>query len=226
MFSCMKNIKIILCILFVIVATNNSFAIKNISWKSNNSNTYENIKQSETIERKTLLFKKNLINLQIKYGEKNDIIIKKYLSDLDKIIYILKAIQTKNFNKERADELLKSVIQNLKRLNISTKTYLRNIKKKHVSQIKKYNFLSSKLSRNLKKFIYMIVSVYTKKSHISTTDKKILTHVQIIQKETHKLQYFSTFSFQNSQSAKKELINILNKIKQEFSLIKQIKTWK
>lgn len=105
----------------------------------NIENTQANIDKAKLLEKYATEYRKETKELQAIYKIPSSPILTESILQVEKMILTLKRIQTKNIEKEDADEILSSVIQSLKDINISLKPYL-----KKQQQIYNQNLLSIK----------------------------------------------------------------------------------
>lgn len=222
----MKIISKIFIIIYLILIINPVFAIEKSSINLENNpiikNTEKNINQASAIENEVVDFRKKLILIQKKYKLENDNIIKKSIEDLYKIIYILRKIQTTKINKNTANYVIKVVINDLKNINIVTKSYLKNIKLKLNKSKEKYNKISIRLNKTLNKITLSFIKYYQKKENITKKDKKIIKIVQEIYSKSLKLKEFKNIIFYNEEDMRQYLVKILKDLKKDFRKIKDI----
>ena len=222
----MKIISKIFIITYLILIINPIFAIKKSSINLENNpiikNTEKNINQANVMENEVVNFRKKLILIQKKYKLENDNIIKKSIKDLYEIIYILRKIQTTKINKNTADYVIKVVINDLKNINIVTKSYLKNIKLKLNKTKEKYNKISIRLNKTLNKITLSFIKYYQKKENITKKDKEIIKIVQKIYSKSLKLKEFKNIIFYNEEDMKQYLVKILKDLKKDFRKIKDI----
>lgn len=222
----MKIISKIFIIIYLILIINPVFAIEKSSINLENNpiikNTEKNISQASAIENEVVDFRKKLILIQKKYKLENDNIIKKSIEDLYEIIYILRKIQTTKINKNTANYVIKVVINDLKNINIVTKSYLKNIKLKLNKSKEKYNKISIRLNKTLNKITLSFIKYYQKKENITKKDKKIIKIVQEIYSKSLKLKEFKNIIFYNEEDMRQYLVKILKDLKKDFRKIKDI----
>jgi len=222
----MKIISKIFIIIYLILIINPVFAIEKSSINLENNpiikNTEKNINQASAIENEVVDFRKKLILIQKKYKLENDNIIKKSIEDLYEIIYILRKIQTTKINKNTANYVIKVVINDLKNINIVTKSYLKNIKLKLNKSKEKYNKISIRLNKTLNKITLSFIKYYQKKENITKKDKKIIKIVQEIYSKSLKLKEFKNIIFYNEEDMRQYLVKILKDLKKDFRKIKDI----
>lgn len=222
----MKIISKIFIIIYLILIINPVFAIEKSSINLENNpiikNTEKNINQASAIENEVVDFRKKLILIQKKYKLENDNIIKKSIEDLYEIIYILRKIQTTKINKNTANYVIKVVINDLKNINIVTKSYLKNIKLKLNKSKEKYDKISIRLNKTLNKITLSFIKYYQKKENITKKDKKIIKIVQEIYSKSLKLKEFKNIIFYNEEDMRQYLVKILKDLKKDFRKIKDI----
>jgi hypothetical protein len=134
---------------------------------------------------------------------------------------VLRKIQTISVEKSTAEDVMRSIIDELKTLNPKVKSYLKNKKRLVEIQTKNvknnYVLFSQKLSKSLTKFINEI------RTKTNDQNKDIIEmHLKVLKKENNYLLNFNDISFNNSSEVKARFLSILNKIKDEFFEIKTI----
>ena len=223
-------ISIISLFIFIWLANN----VSAISYKSDikisenwtEENTNLNIKWAKLIEWHVIKFKKNINKLAEKYkitSDKNIIWTNKIL---DKMILSLRKIQTKKVKKETAEEVMRSVIKDLKEINEKIKWFLKEKRKDFEDNLevykKKYSKISKKLSWQLNKIIENFAKPLTNKKILSLKESNILNHLKILKKESNKLKNFDKINFKDKGEIKSSLLRVLKNIKKEISWIKEL----
>lgn len=222
----MKIISKLIIIICLILSINQWFAIKkssiNLEQNPKIQNTDDNIRQAESLEKDVADFKNKLIIIQKKYKLEDDNTIKNSLKNISEIIYILRKIQTTKINKNTAENVIKIVINELKDINSSTKSYLKNIKYNVDKSKEIYNKASMNLYYKLNKLTLDFIKYYKNKEKLTKKDKEIIKVVQNIYKNSLKIKNFKNIDFYNKEDMKEYLINILKDIKNNFIEIRKI----
>lgn len=217
----MKKFAKILLILLWIMYFNTAHMVTEdpYVWKSN-------------IEKTILMWKylswhrENIINFAIKYELENDIDINKYIDKIDFLIDSLNKIQTNNFDKDREDLLISTILNEIKKINEQLKVVLIIKKNGFEKDLKIKKEMYSKIANKLS---IKILEIHDLLNNNDLRDKKILTENELklktalkqIENLSKKLKYFSYIEFEKPSQVKEEFLNILKQIKEQISIIKK-----
>jgi trehalose-6-phosphatase len=144
-----------------------------------------------------------------------------FLIKIDKMISSLRKIQTISLEKSTAEDVMRSIINELKTFNPKIKSYLK--KKKIAVQIQttntknNYVVFSQKLSKSLSKLINDFYSM-----NISKNKNEIEIHLKNLKNYNNRLLSFRDLKFNNPSGVKSKFIQILNNIKNEIIEIKKL----
>ncbi|MFA5917345.1 MAG: hypothetical protein WC850_03885 [Candidatus Gracilibacteria bacterium] len=212
--------------LFFLLTTNKTFAV---SYKDDIIlDLYPSITNSQTNINGAKLIEKYLINLKYeiqtfneKYDITGDVETDEFLIKIDKMISSLRKIQTISLEKSTAEDVMRSIINELKTFNPKIKSYLK--KKKIAVQIQttntknNYVVFSQKLSKSLSKLINDFYSM-----NISKNKNEIEIHLKNLKNYNNRLLSFRDLKFNNPSGVKSKFIQILNNIKNEIIEIKKL----
>ena len=212
--------------LFFLLMTNKTFAI---SYKDeiildlypSITNTQTNINWARLIEKYLIKLKDEIQTFNEKYDITWDVETDEFLIKIDKMISSLRKIQTISLEKSTAEDVMRSIIDELKTFNPKIKSYLK--KKKIAVQIQttntknNYVVFSQKLSKSLSKLINDFYSM-----DISKNKNEIENHLKNLKKENTRLLSFRDLKFNNPSGVKSKFIQILNSIKNEIIEIKKL----
>lgn len=217
----MKKFAKILLILLWIMYFNTAHMVTEdpYVWKSN-------------IEKTILMWKylswhrENIINFAIKYELENDIDINKYIDKIDFLIDSLNKIQTNNFDKDREDLIISTILNEIKKINEQLKVVLIIKKNGFEKDLKIKKEMYSKIANKLS---IKILEIHDLLNNNDLRDKKILTENELklktalkqIENLSKKLKYFSYIEFEKPSQVKEEFLNILKQIKEQISIIKK-----
>ncbi len=221
----MKKVLSLITLIFILLA-NQTFAISyrdeiKLDLYPNIENSTNNINWARLIEKYLTTFKDEIESFKEKYNITSDKEIDSFLKKLELMIISLRKIQTISIEKSVAEDVMRSVVNELKTLNPKIKSYLKLKKTLIVIETKNvknnYVIFSQKLSKSLTKFINEL------KNKIPAKNKsEIESHLKILKKENDKLVNFNESSFDNPSEIKIKFLTILNSIKHEFLEIKKI----
>lgn len=221
----MKKVLSLTALIFIIM-TNSTFAISyrdeiRLDLSPSTQNTTNNINWAKLIEKYLKNLKTEIETFNSKYDIKWDNETDVFLNKLEKMISSLRKIQTVSLEKSTAEEVMRSIIDELKTLNPKIKSYLKIKKNLIIIETKNvknnYVIFSQKLSKSLDKFINEI-----RKKTNSENKKEIETHLKILKNENKKLLNFNELTFDNPSEVKSKFLSILNNIKNQFLEIKKI----
>ncbi|MDD3793272.1 MAG: hypothetical protein PHI37_00470 [Candidatus Gracilibacteria bacterium] len=171
--------------------------------------------------------KENIINFAIKYDLENDADINKYIDKINFLIDSLDKIKTNNFDKEREDLLISTILNEIKKINEQLKVVLIIKKNNFEKDLKVKKEMYSKIANKLSIKIIEIHDLLYNSNNLK--EKKILTENELklknalkqIETLSKKLKYFSYIEFEKPSQIKKEFLNILKQIKEQISIIKK-----
>ncbi len=212
--------------LFFFLMTNKTFAINYnddiiLDLYPDITNTQTNINGAHLIEKYLIKLKSEIQTFNEKYDITWDVETDEFLIKIDKMIFSLRKIQTISIEKNTAEDIMRSIIDELKTFNPKIKSYLK--KKKIAVQIQttntknNYVLFSQKLSKSLSKLINDFYSM-----KITKNKNDIEYHLSKLKKENTRLLGFRDLSFNNPYEVKSKFIQILNNIKNEIIEIKKL----
>jgi len=217
-------------IYFIIVIFINTYSVwvyANNNKINNISNTYNtdlNIKWAKLIKKYLNKLKENLKNIKIKYKLKENLQIKKYEKDLSTMIKLLSKIENKKIKKDKAENIMRIIIKELKPLNEKIKNLLKRKKEENLqidNKIKeKFYTLSIKLSNTLNKIILNYYIPIKNKKNIIGKDKVLLLELKNLKINSDKLKNLKNKNLQSIDNIKEELLIILRSIKSSLIIIK------
>lgn len=222
--------KILLIIAIIASITSNCYAISyndeiKLSLNPVIPNTQTNINWAALIETYLLKINHDLELLKAKYDIKEDSENKEYSLKLNKMTISIKKIQTTDIEKYIAEDVMRSVIDELKVLNPKIKNYLktkRELAEKETAQVKsKYTNFAQKLSISLE----ILINALWWKLEENKSNKNyesIKKQLDNLTKENQKLKNFKYIQFNNPSEIKSGFLRILNNIKRAILEIKKL----
>ncbi len=186
------------------------------------SNTENNINWARLIEKYLSNLKNELEIFNTKYDIKWDKETGDFFKKIDKMILSLRKIQTISIEKNIAEDIMRSIINELKTLNPKIKSYLKNKKILIEIETNKVKNNYSNYSEKLSKSLNIFTNDLTKKLNKSENKniETILEHIKNLERENKKLLNFKNISFNNPSEIKSSFMRILNNIKKEINEIK------
>lgn len=215
-----------LFILIFFIFANNTFAISyrdeiRLDLNPNIENTTNNINGAKLIEKYLKKLKTEIEDFKEKYNISSDKEIDSFLKKLEMMIVSLKKIQTTSVERYTAEDVMRSIVNELKTLNPKIKSYFKVKKTLIIIETKNvknnYVLFSQQLSKSLTKFINEI--------KLRTNDEnrdEIEMHLRALKTENNRLLNFWDSSFDNPSEVKSKFLVILNNIKNEFLEIRKI----
>lgn len=225
----MKKVFLYILFVFSLLVINKVGAISytdeiKLNLSPNIANTENNINWSRLIEKYLLKLKNELEIFNTKYDIKWDKETSDFFKKIDKMVFSLRKIQTISVEKNVAEDVMSSIIKELKTLNPKVKSYLKNKKiiiESETSKVKdNYSIFSKKLSKSLS--IFTIELTLRLKKSESKNKESILEHIKNLEKENKKLLNFENIDFNNASEVKSSFLRILNNIKREITEIKKL----
>lgn len=217
----MKKLAKILLILLWITYFNTAYMVEEdpYVWKSN-------------IEKTILMWKylnwhrENIINFANKYELLDDEDINKYIEKIDFLIDSLNKIQSNNFDKDREDLLISTILNEIKKTNEQLKVVLIIKKNNFEKDIKVKKEMYSKIANKLS---IKILEIHNLLYNDELKNKKILSENEVrlknalnkIENLSKRLKYFSYIEFEKPSQIKDEFLYILKQIKEQINIIKK-----
>lgn len=217
----MKKLAKILLILLWITYFNTAYMVEEdpYVWKSN-------------IEKTILMWKylnwhrENIINFANKYELLDDQDINKYIEKIDFLIDSLNKIQSNNFDKDREDLLISTILNEIKKTNEQLKVVLIIKKNNFEKDIKVKKEMYSKIANKLS---IKILEIHNLLYNDELKNKKILSENEVrlknalnkIENLSKRLKYFSYIEFEKPSQIKDEFLYILKQIKEQINIIKK-----
>ena len=217
----MKKLAKILLIVLWITYFNTAYMVEEdpYVWKSN-------------IEKTILMWKylnwhrENIINFANKYELLDDQDINKYIEKIDFLIDSLNKIQSNNFDKDREDLLISTILNEIKKTNEQLKVVLIIKKNNFEKDIKVKKEMYSKIANKLS---IKILEIHNLLYNDELKNKKILSENEVrlknalnkIENLSKRLKYFSYIEFEKPSQIKDEFLYILKQIKEQINIIKK-----
>lgn len=224
-----KNIiYILLCLIGIFPITTSALTYEStfVIGVRNIENTQANIDKAKLLEKYATEYRKETKELVATYNIPNSPILTESILQIEKMILTLKKIQTKSIEKQDADEILSSVIQKLKEINVSLKPYL-----KKQQQIYNQNLLSiksqyidiwEKISWALYFFIQELSIKLWEKPSLTSKEKEVVMSLIRLNESRKKIKDFKTISFNSKNDMRNYYLGIIRTIQRELQAIKSL----
>jgi|GEM_PF-1120453 len=142
------------------------------------------------------------------------------------MIFALRKVQTDKVEKQVAEKIMNLSIARIKVINKDIKSYLKNksiqIRQETEEKQKKYAVFVEKIRLQLNTIIKNFKNNIEKERLPSQNDRKIYTHLLVLEKESIKLFDFKNTVFLDEKEMKVYLLNVLVSIKKEFLEIRKL----
>ncbi|NVP17953.1 hypothetical protein HUU51_04515 [Candidatus Gracilibacteria bacterium] len=170
--------------------------------------------------------RENIINFANKYELLDDQDINKYIEKIDFLIDSLNKIQSNNFDKDREDLLISTILNEIKKTNEQLKVVLIIKKNNFEKDIKVKKEMYSKIANKLS---IKILEIHNLLYNDELKNKKILSENEVrlknalnkIENLSKRLKYFSYIEFEKPSQIKDEFLYILKQIKEQINIIKK-----
>ena len=158
------------------------------------------------------------------YSSKESSVMKETNILLNKMSRVLWQIQNSGIEVEYVDEIMKSIIEDLRVLNESMKVYLEQEKILHEKEMdsykEKYILLGKKISKILDTIISELSAPLLEKDSLSEKEKNIVRNLVVIRDQNDKIKSFESQQFKSEAEIKLYFKNIVSKIRESLLNIK------
>lgn len=169
-------------------------------------------------------YQEEINNFYKSYSSKESSVMKETNILLNKMSRVLWQIQNSGVEVEYVDEIMKSIIEDLRVLNESMKVYLEQEKILHEKEIdsykEKYILLGQKISKILDTIISELSAPLLEKDSLSEKEKNIVRNLVIIRDQNDKIKEFESQHFKSEAEIKLYFKNIVSKIRESLLNIK------
>ncbi len=226
----MNFIKLLSIVWVLLLSANQVFALSYKDTLPTNS-WFKSVSQSDIWAAKLLQdyvksYRDKINSLLDSYNAKESLIIELANDDLKQMSRSLDIIQYKSVNPDVVNDVMKSIVSDLKTLNNRMKIYLEQEKilhKERVEQIKiKYIKIWSKISLILDNIILSLSNSLIEKETLSSEEKSIVRSLVVIRQQNEKITAFKNIEFHSEQEMKDYFRNIINILRTEIISIKNI----
>lgn len=154
------------------------------------------------------------------YDSENTEIITNVNNVLKQMSRSLDIIQYKSADPSKVNEIMESIVNDLKSINSRMKIYLEQERELHEERLKNiqnnYNEIWLKISAILDNLISQLSNSLIQKKSLSQKEKEIVWSLVIIREENNKIKDFKNQSFSSQEEMKIYFQNIILKIKGEI----------
>lgn len=223
----MKYIFIVFAVIISLWFSQGTFAA---SYKSNitltdsptTANSDSNINRAALLSTHINNFQRNINTIAKKYWLQDDETIISTLKLVEKMSIACNKIQTNDIEKQDADEIMRSIVTDLSKLNTWIKKHL----KAQIDEIDvyhdKYANAALKIATHLDILNTAIEKNIDKKETRSDRDRKILKHVRKLKKISRKLKVFWDLEISKKSEIRSALIRFIRDIRKEVQNIKNL----
>jgi len=212
----------IICILLVFVPIANTvFAISYTDPLKIDSHfrsvPQQSITEASLLETYIKRYQNKINDTYSSYSSQDSTTIRSANRSLISMSKVLKKIQEESVNPDEVDEIMTSIIYDLKVLNRRIKIYLqqkRDIFDENLLQKRKqYNKIGLQISQILDTLISSQTQRLVKISNLSEKEKNLIVVLVNIQKENEKIKKFNTTNFESEEQMKIYFQNIIKNIR-------------
>jgi hypothetical protein len=189
-------------------------------------NTTVNMQAANLIEKYLIKYNAELDSFKTKNAIKTDTTIDNTMSEIKVMIFALRKVQTDKVEKQVAEKIMNLSIARIKVINKDIKSYLKNksiqIRQETEEKQKKYAIFVEKIRLQMNTIIKKFKNSIEKERLVSQSERKIYSHLLVLEKESIKLLGFKSIVFWDEKEMKIYLLNVLVSIKKEFLEIRKL----
>lgn len=193
-------------------------------------NTESNIQKAILIEDYVIKHKERINKIIENYEIKWNSSLNDDLEILNESINELRKAENINIEKEKAENIMKNVLEKIKKVNDSLKEKLKIEKEKYEKRIllkkQAYAELWKKIAYKINNINLMIAKKITNKDEdLTSNELKLKNNLINLNRENQKLMNFWNLEFNSEKEIKETFIQILRNIKTEVILMKKTINW-
>lgn len=145
---------------------------------------------------------------------------------LNQMSRVLTRIQNQEVDPKKVDEVIHSIIYDLRDLNSNMEIYLKQqeeayLKKLQISK-EKYLLLGEKITRILDRIVDSLSNSLIQKQSLNDKEKEIVRNLVIIRDQSNKIKEFNAISFRNEQEMQIYFKNIVQNVRVSLINIKSL----
>jgi hypothetical protein len=194
------------------------------------SSTFKGVSENEIAAAKLLQnyvesYEKKINSLLDSYNSQNTEIIQTANNSLKKMSRSLDVIQYKSINPLVVNEVMKSIVTDLKIINNRMKIYLEQERQLHVEKLQfiqdNYTKVGNKISFILDELVSSLSSSLIKKESLSDKEKEIIRSLVVIRSQNNKIKDFKNKSFNSEVEMKQYFQDIIPTLRTEIISMKR-----
>jgi len=183
-----------------------------------------NISAAKLLQDHVESYEEKINGLFLRYNSQNSEVIDVINQSLKQMSRSLDIIQYKSIDPKVVNEVMQSIVTDLKKINNKMKIYLEQERQIHVQSISfiqdNYVRIGQKISTILDNLVDSISQSLIQKESLSEKEKEIVRSLVIIRKQNNKLKDFKTLRFESELEMKQYLTDIIKAIREEILSIK------
>lgn len=227
----MKQKLTLTCIIYVLCMSANqvhALSYKDVIPTNSSSEKISSSKQSQAhlLQIYVHRYQEEINNLYQSYWWDSSTIMLETNKLLNKMSRILTQIQNNEIDSTSVDEIIQSIVEDLKKINTWMKQYLQDEKEsfeEKITNIKsKYIVLWDKISSILDTMISDLSTALMKKWELNETEKEIVRNLVILRNENEKIKNFKNIAFKTEEEIQIYFKNIISKIRNALVAIKSL----
>lgn len=184
------------------------------------------ISEANILQLSVHRYKLEINDLYNTYSNKQSSVMIEANKLLNQMSHVLSEIQNDNLDPLHVDEVMKSIIDDLRKFNTGMKAYLEQEKiifEKNMKKIKhKYIVLGEKISSILDKIISDLTLALLKKETLTEKEKEIVRNLVTLRNENNKIKQFESVFFKSEEEIQIYFKNIITKIRSSLLNIRSL----
>lgn len=184
------------------------------------------IYEAELLESYIVRYREKITSVYASFSKEHSVALENARTQLKKMERALEKIQTQPITENDANEIMQSIVSDIKVLNTRMKVYLEQEQiladQRLQEQKNKYIKVGSQISKLLDSFIEKMTAQLIKKQELSKKEKEIVRSLLRIREQNEKLRSFSQKDFNSPEDVKLYLQSIIEQIRKEIRIIKQL----
>ena len=200
-----------------------------IEEQAEEKNTLSNIKKAKLIKNSITSYRKKLESYKLKLSIENDSLINGVINQLKLMESALDKISNTNISKQVADDVMASILKNLKEFTSKANEYLKPLVENYLQELKTYKEKYAKTWGKLADIVDKIESkfnLYFEKTPKMSSLKKnaIIARVEAMKEHADKLREITKINFEEKEKVKEFYNeykqNIINEYKAIIKILK------
>ena len=185
----------------------------------------QNITEASLLQTYVTRYRENINNTYESYSSQESIIIENTDKTLGNMNKVLRSIQQNNVAPEVVNEVMQSIVRDLKTINSRMKVFLQQQRDIHDQNLSDKKAQYEKIGVKISKILDTLITWHTRKliqiESISERQKNLVKVLVKIQEENSKIKDFSEIRFEDEWQMRTYFQNIINNIRREVQNMKK-----